>query len=68
MPTSDTGLSALCNRQAAALSLCTVQNKRRRMTFYAMAQHAHNAYTALLATAQRTPQRSAIFLDAKETL
>ena len=45
-----------------------VQNDRRRMAFYAMAQCAHSAYTELLAIAWRAPRRSAIVLDAVETL
>jgi len=38
------------------------KNKRRRMAFYVIAQRAHSARTALLATAQRAPRRSA-FLE-----
>ena len=40
-----------------------VQSDRRCMAFYAMAQHAYSAYTALLATAERAPRRSATVLD-----
>jgi len=45
-----------------------VQNKRRRMAFYAIAQRLHSVPTALLATAQRAPQRSATFWNTVETL
>jgi len=38
-----------------------VQNKRRRMAFYAIAQRLHSVCTALLTFAQRTPRRSATF-------
>jgi len=38
-----------------------VKNKSRRMAFYAIAQRLHGVSTALLATAQRAPRRSATF-------
>jgi len=40
-----------------------VQNKRYRMAFKAIAQRLHSVSTALLATAQRAPRRSATFLQ-----
>jgi len=38
-----------------------VQNKRRRVTFYAIAQRLHSVSTALLTTTQLEPRRSAFF-------
>jgi len=55
---------ALENPTFAALSFIHVQNNCRRMAFKAM----HSAYTALLATAQCTPLRSAIFYYTVEKL
>ena len=56
---------AASKRQAAAV-FQHVQKKRRRIAFYAIAQRLHSVSTALLATAQRAPRRSATFLNAVE--
>ena len=50
--------NALCKHPAFE----HVQNDRRRMAFYAIAQHTLSPHTTLLATARRTPRRSALLV------
>jgi len=69
------GIFTVCSRRSRTASYLTpsrggcfehIQNKRRRMAFYAIAFSVFTAFpqqsTALLATAQRAPRRSATFL------
>jgi len=52
--------NTLCKRQPRCFE--HVLNKSRRIAIYAVAQRLHSVSTALLATAQRAPRRSATFL------